>query len=519
MSLFNLLIINLVYILATFFNVVTGFGFAIIAVPILSLLVGPKASIIYIAVSSLLLKVVMIWRTRHDFEWPVLKWTMAGVILGVVPGSYVLLVIHSADLNLLLGVILLAAVYLMGKHIKLRVRDLRCGRFFAGLLSGFFTGCTSVGGPPLAVWFANEQMPKVAMRANLTWIFASGSILMMLGSFFTGTIREIGNWSNFLYLLPGLIIGDRLGQYWFKRINQNWFQKLLVLIVLIGALTSLATGFNQKMAGSLNKVSGAEVPETAASAQALPAPAVSGPEVPAGPAVLTLDQVKAQFANCQPLQWGEGVPGVLQRIQTGQKVVFLTFDACGGRGGNQSDGALLDYLVSKGIKATLFINSRWIEANPETFRKLAANPLFSIQNHGTRHCPLSVTGRRVYHIRGTGSVSEVYQEIMDNDAKLKALTGTRPRLFRSGTAYYDEVAVQIAGALGYTVCGFSVLGDAGATYSKAQIIRAAQDVKPGSILIYHMNQPQSSTGPGVRAVVECLQAQGYQFGHIVDYLK
>jgi|GEM_PF-50829 len=511
MSLLALVSINLTFIVATFFNVVTGFGFAIIAVPILSLLLGPKASILYIAVSSLLLKIIMIWRTRHDFEWPVLEWTIAGVILGVVPGSYVLMIISSSDLNLFLGGVLLVAVYLMGKKIKLPVRNLRWGRFWAGILSGFFTGCTSVGGPPLAVWFANEEMPKVSMRANLTWIFASGSILMMLGSVFTGTIHEIGDWHNILYMLPGLIIGDRLGQYWFKRIDQERFQKLLVLIVLLGAVASLFTGISEKLS------SAKPAPAVATAAQMNVAPSAAA--VPVVPPVPALSEVKAKYQNRIPKLWSEDVPGVLKRIKTEKKIVFLTFDACGGRGGNQYDRPLLDFLRSNQVKATLFLNSRWIEANPEIFRQLAADQLFSIQNHGTKHCPLSVNGKSIYKISGTDSVAAVYQEIMGNDAKIKALTGIRPRLFRSGTAYYDEVSAQIAQALGYTLCGFDILGDAGATYSRDRIIKAAQAVKPGSIIIYHMNQPQSSTCAGVKAVVAQLRSQGYEFGKLVDYLN
>jgi peptidoglycan/xylan/chitin deacetylase (PgdA/CDA1 family) len=92
-------------------------------------------------------------------------------------------------------------------------------------------------------------------------------------------------------------------------------------------------------------------------------------------------------------------------------VIALTFDACGGPGGSGYDRALIDFLRRREIPATLFINSRWIDANPAIFRRLAAEPLFEIANHGTRHRPLSVTGRSAYGIPGTRSAAEVYDEI------------------------------------------------------------------------------------------------------------
>lgn len=225
----------------------------------------------------------------------------------------------------------------------------------------------------------------------------------------------------------------------------------------------------------------------------------------------------AKYKGLRPKEWGEQVKGVLTLVPTTEKVVFLTFDACGGKGGSGYDKALLDFLKQEKVEATLFLNSRWIDANPELCRELAANDLFSLQNHGTMHKPLCVNGRSIYQIQGTGSVAEVYQEIMGTDEKLQAITGKRPRFFRSGTAYYDEIAVKVAQDLGYTITGFDILGDAGATYSKAQIIKVAGAARPGTIIIYHMNQPQSSTNAGVRAVVKNLRQAGFSFKKLEDY--
>ena len=231
----------------------------------------------------------------------------------------------------------------------------------------------------------------------------------------------------------------------------------------------------------------------------------------------TLAEEVAKYKAVKPKQWGEQVDGVLTRVPTTEKVIFLTFDACGGPYGSAVDQKLLDFLIREKVPATLLLNSRWLDANPELAKQLAANPLFSLQNHGTLHRPLCVNGRSVYQIQGTRSVAEVYEEIMGTDAKLKEITGKRPRFFRSGTAYYDDVAVQVAQDLGYTITGFDILGDAGATYSKARIIKVAQAARPGTIIIYHMNQPRSATSAGVPVVVKNLRAAGYEFKKLEDY--
>ena len=93
-----------------------------------------------------------------------------------------------------------------------------------------------------------------------------------------------------------------------------------------------------------------------------------------------------------------------------------------------------------------------------------------------------------------------------------------PRFFRSGTACYDDVAVKIAARLGYAIAGFDVLGDGGATFSAAKIEASAKRVRPGSIVIYHMNQPKKATYEGLRRVVPQLRARGDRFALLEEYL-
>ncbi|MDB5055383.1 MAG: polysaccharide deacetylase [Bacilli bacterium] len=223
----------------------------------------------------------------------------------------------------------------------------------------------------------------------------------------------------------------------------------------------------------------------------------------------------AQLAK--PKQWGEQVDGVKRRLDTNDKVVALTFDACGGVGSDGYDKKLIDFLIKEKIHATLFINGRWITANPDIFLELAANPLFEIENHGTEHKPLSVTGRSAYGIKGTSSVEEVKNEVLLNAQKIEKLTGRKPKFFRSGTAYYDEIAIQVVEDLGEEAVNFDVLGDAGATYTKDQIVKALKSVKPGSIVISHMNHPEKHTAEGIEAAVPMLQKEGYSFVKVEDY--
>jgi peptidoglycan/xylan/chitin deacetylase (PgdA/CDA1 family) len=224
-----------------------------------------------------------------------------------------------------------------------------------------------------------------------------------------------------------------------------------------------------------------------------------------------------RYSTATPKKWGEHVPGVRTHLVTKEKVIALTFDACGGKEGSGYDKELIDYLVKEHIPATLFVNARWIAANPDTFTQLAENSLFEIENHGTEHRPLSVTGRLAYGIAGTKNVNEVIHEVTDNADRIEKLTGRRPLFFRSGTAYYDDVAAGIVHDLGFQLAGYNVLGDAGATYNTEQVYNALISARSGSIVLAHMNHPEKDTAEGVMKAIPDLQKAGFRFVQLSSY--
>ncbi len=227
--------------------------------------------------------------------------------------------------------------------------------------------------------------------------------------------------------------------------------------------------------------------------------------------------IAVEFENQTPKQWGENVKGVKTKLFTNEKVIALTMDACGSPLGMGYDEKLINFLEQENIPATLFINARWINKNLSTLKKLSLNPLFEIANHGLEHKPASVNGKSIYGLSGTNSVEELVDEIELNARKIESITHKRPKYFRSGTAYYDEVAVSVANKLNHQVVGFSILGDAGATYSTKKVKEAFLKAKKGEIAIIHMNHPESQTAIGTIEAIKELKKEGFRFVRLSDY--
>jgi peptidoglycan/xylan/chitin deacetylase (PgdA/CDA1 family) len=233
--------------------------------------------------------------------------------------------------------------------------------------------------------------------------------------------------------------------------------------------------------------------------------------------IRTREQVIAKFSGRVPREWGEVVKGVKTGLNTKQKVLALTFDACGGQRGSGYDAMLIDFLTREAIPATLFISGKWADANPDLIQALSRNSLFEIENHGLNHKPCSAIGRSAHGMKGTKDVGEIFDEIELNALRIQSITGRKPRYYRPGTAYSDEVCVEIANALGYEVANFSVRGDAGATYSMKQVKEALLLSAPASIVLMHMNHPESQTAEGVMEAIPELRKRGFRFVKVSDF--
>lgn len=230
------------------------------------------------------------------------------------------------------------------------------------------------------------------------------------------------------------------------------------------------------------------------------------------------DAVAAKYNGIKPKVFSMWTSGVIRRIDTTEKVVAITLDACGGRKGNGYDSELIEFLRSNNVPATLFLCGLWVDDNPRLTIELASDPLFEIENHGLRHKPASVNGAKIYGRRGTKTPADAYDEVALNAIKIFSLTGIVTKYYRSGTAYYDDVAVKVCRDAGHVPVNFTIISGDAAGFSAERIERRIlSGAKKGAIIIGHMNQPKSKLFPALKKVIPILKSEGYRFVKLEEF--
>ncbi len=155
---------------------VIGLGFAVLSVPLLSL-IDPRFAPVPQLLLSLPLTLSMAVRERHAIVWKDLTWVLVGRIPGALVGVWLLSVATGRILDVIIGGSVLVAVLVFSTRIQVGRNPVT--EVASGIASGAGGMVSSIGGPPLALLYRNERGETI--RANLAAIFAIGLVISIIG--------------------------------------------------------------------------------------------------------------------------------------------------------------------------------------------------------------------------------------------------------------------------------------------------------------------------------------------------
>ena len=155
-----------------------GFGFPLIATPVLALLLDVKTAVLVTIVPNIAVNLFSIlrgggWGRSLGRHWPV----AACVAIGTVMGSRLLISAPAAPLQLLLAAMLV--VYLEQRRLRMLdwsfiARSLRASGVGFGLVAGVLSGAVNISAPPLVIYFMTLGLEPVAMTQVLNLCFMAG---------------------------------------------------------------------------------------------------------------------------------------------------------------------------------------------------------------------------------------------------------------------------------------------------------------------------------------------------------
>lgn len=228
----SLILALLVTFLAASIQGVVGMGFAMVSVPILAL-IDPRLAPVPQLLITMPLTISMAWRERRHVELSGIGWIMGGRIPGVVIGVALLAVASQATLDVAIAAMVLIGVAVIGSGYHV-VRT-PYADFGAGVLSGVSGLVASIGGPPLAMLYSQDDGPT--RRSNLAVIFTLGLTITLGARIVSGNIT----WDDVLiglFLFPALALGYVASIRLRNRVPQA-AARATILVLSLGAAIGL----------------------------------------------------------------------------------------------------------------------------------------------------------------------------------------------------------------------------------------------------------------------------------------
>ena len=231
---FEIIALTTIIIIAGFLQGLTGFGFALVALPLLGLFIDIKTSIPLIILLALCISVTLSVQLRNSINLKSIYVLMAATIPGIPLGVYTLKHIPAEILALSLGILMIVFT-----SYQLLVKPLpkQLGIFptaLAGFLSGAIGGSIGAGGPPVIIYSTIQPWSKDQAKATLAFYFAISGVLISITHAYSGLItQEVTH--LFLISLPALAIGIFLGTFAYTRLSDHSYKKLaFILVFLLG---------------------------------------------------------------------------------------------------------------------------------------------------------------------------------------------------------------------------------------------------------------------------------------------
>jgi uncharacterized membrane protein YfcA len=230
-----------IILIASTVHAVTGFGYALVATPLLALTVDPHTAVVATTLSALAMTVTIAVRQRHHAEWKVALIAMAGIVVGMPLGLWVYGVTSEQVLTALIGIGVLGCTVMVWRRVKVHGNvPVLVG---VGLISGALSTSTGTNGPPMVAAFQGMGYDPHKFRATLSAVFAGTSVLSLIGFAVAGHVDTQSIWIG-LIGLPIVQVGWYAGNAIFSRIDPELFRKVVLAALLISAVVTLVSALN-----------------------------------------------------------------------------------------------------------------------------------------------------------------------------------------------------------------------------------------------------------------------------------
>ena len=210
----------------------TGFGYSLLALPLICLFAPAGWAVPVIAVSSLALNIMVLassWRNLRLRGF--LPMAFSGMVFTPV-GAWMLGSLHDTVVRVIIGISVTSVSVLSLSKWAPHLKRTTLGMGLTGALSGIFNGLTTFSGPPAVIYLTATETEKDSFRANLSAFFLALT-LVAIPSFVGAGVTSAENLVQAVIFLPAAALGGTIGILLAKKVDSSVFRKMALIALSI----------------------------------------------------------------------------------------------------------------------------------------------------------------------------------------------------------------------------------------------------------------------------------------------
>jgi hypothetical protein len=216
----------------------SGFGTAMIFLPVAAQVLPPVWSVAVLAVMDIIGPLPAIPRALRDGHPRDLARLLAGTLVALPLGLAVLFAVDPTVFKVAVSVISLGLLVLLVSGLRYHGVLSKWMIYGTGALSGFLGGAVAIPGPPVILLYMASPHPARVIRANNMAFLFSYDLLMLAGLALAGKLSAVPVALGLMTALPYLA-GVSLGGWLFRPGLERVYRWVAYGIIAVSALSGL----------------------------------------------------------------------------------------------------------------------------------------------------------------------------------------------------------------------------------------------------------------------------------------
>ena len=213
----------------------TGFGGALVMMPLLAILFGPVEALGLMGISTFLASLPIGWTAARKTNWPEVGPMIISLMITVPIGMIFLFYFDPVIIKRVIGISVIAATLVLYFGWVYRGPRNTVMSIISGGLCGWLTGFSGIGGPPVVVYILASDDTAAVQRSGIVMISVTVMGALLLSLIWNGVLTTETLVRGIL-LTPFQVISAKVGEKLFYLAPERFFRGIAIWALMLAGI-------------------------------------------------------------------------------------------------------------------------------------------------------------------------------------------------------------------------------------------------------------------------------------------